>query len=36
MGSGLDGEKLEATSRKAERDGSRVDMAVGVRLKVVD
>ena len=35
MGSGLGGEKLQAPIRKAERDGSRVDMAVGVRLKVV-
>ena len=35
MGSGLGGEKLQATSGKVERNGSRVDMAVGVRSKVV-
>ena len=35
MASGLGGEKLQATSGKAQRDGGRVDMAVGVRLKVV-
>ena len=33
MSSGLGGEKLQATSGKAQRDGSRVDMTVGVRLK---
>ena len=35
MSSGLGGEKLQATSGKTERDGGRVDMAVGVRLKYV-
>ncbi len=33
--SGLGGEKLQATSGKAQRDGSRVDMALWVRSKVV-
>lgn len=32
---GLLGEKLETTSGKAQRDGSRVDMAVGVGSKIV-
>jgi len=35
MGSGLGGEKLQATSGKVQRDGSRVNMAVGVRSEVV-
>ena len=35
MSSGLGREKLEATSGKAQWDGSRVDMAVGVGSKVV-
>ena len=35
MSSGLGREKLETASGKMERDGGRVDMAVGVRLKVV-
>jgi len=35
MSSGLGGEKLQATSGKAQGDGGRVDMAVGMRSKVV-
>ena len=32
MSSGLGGEKLEATSGKAQRDGSHVGVALGMRL----
>ena len=35
MSSGLGGEKLETASGKAQGDGGRVDMAVGLRSKVV-
>ena len=35
MSTGLSGEKLQATSGKAQRDRGRVDMAVGVGSKVV-
>jgi len=35
MGIGLGGEKLQATSGKAQRNRGRVDMAVGMRSKIV-
>ena len=35
ISSGLGREKLQATGGKAQRDGSRVDMTVGMRSKVV-
>ena len=35
MGGGLGGEKLQVTSGKAQRDGSHVDVALGMRLQLL-